>query len=105
MSKLLYGICGYKGDPVYKDTISTKTEKKQVILSMKTSYDVLIIASGIAGLNASIFPKSLMCSSSLKIMHRECNTFYAQGGVAVAKMPMISLYVNDTLSAGAGALQ
>lgn len=71
---------------------------------MKTSYDVLIIGTGIAGLSAALaLPKSLSVLIVSKDYAWECNTFYAQGGVAVAKDEAdIPLHVNDTLSAGAG---
>lgn len=71
---------------------------------MKTSYDVLIIGTGIAGLNCALnLPKELDVLIVSKDYAWECNTFYAQGGVAVAKdADDISLHVNDTLSAGAG---
>jgi L-aspartate oxidase len=71
---------------------------------MKTSYDVLIIGTGIAGLSAALaLPKSLSVLIVSKDYAWECNTFYAQGGVAVAKDAAdIPLHVNDTLEAGAG---
>jgi len=71
---------------------------------MKTSYDVLIIGTGIAGLNTALsLPKSLNVLVISKDYAWECNTFYAQGGVAVAKnADDIALHVKDTLTAGAG---
>lgn len=71
---------------------------------MKTSYDVLIIGTGIAGLSAALaLPKSLNVLVVSKDYAWECNTFYAQGGVAVAKDEAdIALHVSDTLAAGAG---
>ncbi len=71
---------------------------------MKTSYDVLIIGTGIAGLNCALnLPKELDVLIVSKDYAWECNTFYAQGGVAVAKdAEDIALHVSDTLSAGAG---
>jgi len=71
---------------------------------MKMSYDVLIIGTGIAGLNTALsLPKSLSVLVISKDYAWECNTFYAQGGVAVAKdADDIALHVKDTLSAGAG---
>ncbi len=71
---------------------------------MKTSYDVLIIGTGIAGLNCALnLPKELDVLIVSKDYAWECNTFYAQGGVAVAKDEEdIFLHVKDTLSAGAG---
>jgi L-aspartate oxidase len=71
---------------------------------MKTSYDVLIIGTGIAGLNTALqLPRSLSCLVISKDYAWECNTFYAQGGVAVAKDgDDVALHVKDTLEAGAG---
>ena len=71
---------------------------------MKTSYDVLIVGTGIAGLSAAlVLPKSLSVLIVSKDYAWECNTFYAQGGVAVAKDDNdISVHINDTLDAGAG---
>lgn len=71
---------------------------------MKTRYDVLIIGTGVAGLNCALnLPKNLEVLVISKDYAWECNTFYAQGGVAVAKdAEDISLHVSDTLSAGAG---
>ena len=67
-------------------------------------YDVIIIGAGVAGLYAaSLLPKD---KKVLVINKREtfkCNTFYAQGGVALAKDKAdIPLHVEDTLTAGAG---
>ena len=66
---------------------------------MKTSYDVLIIGTGIAGLSAALaLPKSLSVLIVSKDYAWECNTFYAQGGVAVAKDDAgIPLHVSATL--------
>ncbi|MDD4506883.1 MAG: L-aspartate oxidase [Sulfurospirillaceae bacterium] len=71
---------------------------------MKTSYDVLIIGTGIAGLQTALnLPKSLNILIVSKDYAWECNTFYAQGGVAVAVDEAdISLHVKDTLEAGTG---
>ncbi|MBL0686938.1 MAG: L-aspartate oxidase [Sulfurospirillum sp.] len=71
---------------------------------MKTQYDVLIIGSGVAGLNASMYlPKSMDTLVVSKDYAWECNTFFAQGGVAVASSKTdISLHVEDTLNAGDG---
>lgn len=71
---------------------------------MKTTYDVLIIGTGIAGLNCALsLPPHLDVLVISKDYAWECNTFYAQGGVAVAKdADDVALHVSDTLSAGAG---
>lgn len=71
---------------------------------MKTYYDVLIIGTGIAGLNTALqLPRSLRCLVISKDYAWECNTFYAQGGVAVAKDGEdVALHIKDTLQAGAG---
>ena len=67
-------------------------------------YDVVIIGAGVAGLYAAMhLPKS---KKVLLINKREtfkCNTFYAQGGIALAVDDNdIPLHVEDTLEAGAG---
>jgi len=71
---------------------------------MKTSYDVLIVGTGIAGLNTALgLPKSLDVLLISKDYAWECNTFYAQGGVAVAKDAQdVAVHRRDTLDAGAG---
>lgn len=71
---------------------------------MKVDYDVLIIGSGVAGLNTALsLPGDLKVLVLSKDYAWECNTFYAQGGIAVAKNEEdIPLHVKDTLHAGAG---
>lgn len=67
-------------------------------------YDVIIIGCGVAGLYAALnFPKN---KKILLINKREtfkCNSFYAQGGVALAVDEAdIASHIQDTLLAGAG---
>lgn len=67
-------------------------------------YDVIIVGAGVAGLYAALnLPKD---KKVLVINKREtfkCNSFYAQGGVALAvDEDDIELHVKDTLDAGAG---
>lgn len=71
---------------------------------VKSDYDVLIIGSGIAGLGVAMhLEQDLDVLVLSKDYAWECNTFYAQGGIAVAKDAQdIPLHVSDTLSAGAG---
>jgi L-aspartate oxidase len=65
-------------------------------------YDYLIIGAGIAGLNAaSYIPKDKKVIIVCKSTPWECNTFYAQGGVATAvDKDDIGLHIKDTLEAG-----
>jgi len=67
-------------------------------------YDVIIIGAGVAGLYAAIH---LPSNKKVLIINKretfKCNTFYAQGGIALAvDKNDISLHVEDTLEAGAG---
>ncbi len=67
-------------------------------------YDVIIIGAGIAGLYAaSLLPKSKKVLIINKRETFKCNSFYAQGGVALSKdVDDIPLHTKDTLDAGAG---
>jgi len=67
-------------------------------------YDAIIIGSGIAGLNAAAaFDKEKDILIICKENSWDCNTFYAQGGIAVAVDENdIEDHIKDTLSAGAG---
>jgi L-aspartate oxidase len=67
-------------------------------------YDVIIIGAGVAGLYAALhLPKDKKVLIINKRETFKCNTFYAQGGVALAVDDKdISLHVEDTLEAGAG---
>ena len=65
-------------------------------------YDYLIIGAGIAGLNAArSIPKDKKVLIVCKASPWECNTFYAQGGVATVLDDDIKAHVNDTIIAGA----
>jgi len=67
-------------------------------------YDVIIIGAGVAGLYASMnLPKDKKVLIINKRETFKCNTFYAQGGVALAKdEDDIPLHIEDTLNAGDG---
>jgi len=67
-------------------------------------YDVIIIGSGIAGLNlANILPTDKKVLIVTKERSWDCNTFYAQGGIAVARDESdVEAHIKDTLDAGAG---
>ena len=71
---------------------------------MKTTYDILIVGSGVAGLNTAMhLPEDKDVLVLSKDYAWECNTFFAQGGIAVApNQADIPLHVEDTLNAGAG---
>ncbi len=67
-------------------------------------YDVIIIGAGIAGLYAALhIPRSKSVLILCKDIPWECNTFYAQGGVAAAvDAEDVESHIEDTLKAGAG---
>ena len=71
----------------------------------KTDYDYIIIGSGIAGLNTALLAHE---HGSTLILTKgrvdDCNTRYAQGGIAAAvgSGDTPELHMRDTLSAGAG---
>jgi L-aspartate oxidase len=67
-------------------------------------YDVIIIGAGVAGLYATLhLPRDKKVLIINKRETFKCNSFYAQGGVALAvDDDDISLHVKDTLEAGAG---
>ena len=71
---------------------------------MQKQYDVIVIGSGIAGLNvANKLPNDMNVLIVCKENSWDCNTFYAQGGIAVAKDESdIESHIQDTLNAGAG---
>lgn len=65
-------------------------------------YDVIIIGAGAAGLYcAKHLPQNLKVLILCKEQPWECNTFYAQGGITIAKNKEdINLHIKDTLDAG-----
>ena len=67
-------------------------------------YDVIIIGAGVAGLYAALnLPKSKKVLIINKRETFKCNSFYAQGGVALARDERdIPLHIDDTLQAGDG---
>jgi L-aspartate oxidase len=66
-------------------------------------YDYIIIGTGVAGLNAArLIPKSKNVLVLCKKSPWECNTFFAQGGIATAvDKEDIASHISDTLIAGA----
>lgn len=69
-----------------------------------TQYDVIIIGAGVAGLYAAMnLPKDKKVLIINKRQTFKCNTFYAQGGVALARDENdIPFHIKDTLAAGDG---
>ena len=67
-------------------------------------YDVIIIGAGVAGLYAAMnLPKDKKVLIINKRQTFKCNTFYAQGGVALARnSDDIPSHIKDTLNAGDG---
>ncbi len=67
-------------------------------------YDTIIIGTGIAGLCAAInLPKTQKVLLINKRESFKCNSFYAQGGIALSKdADDILLHTKDTMDAGAG---
>lgn len=67
-------------------------------------YDVIIIGAGVAGLYAALhLPKNKKVLIINKRETFKCNSFYAQGGIALSKdMDDIPFHIKDTLDAGAG---
>ncbi|HOJ92446.1 MAG TPA: L-aspartate oxidase [Dictyoglomaceae bacterium] len=67
-------------------------------------YDLIIIGSGVGGLTAAYYtPESFKVALFTKDKLEESNTYYAQGGIAVALSPNDSpeLHFRDTILAGA----
>ncbi|MCK9455368.1 MAG: L-aspartate oxidase [Sulfurimonas sp.] len=67
-------------------------------------YDVIIVGAGVAGLYAAMhLPRSKKVLIINKRETFKCNSFYAQGGIALAiDKEDIPLHIKDTLDAGAG---
>ena len=67
-------------------------------------YDVIIIGAGVAGLYAAMnLPREKKVLIINKRQAFKCNTFYAQGGVALARDESdIPAHIADTLAAGDG---
>ncbi len=70
----------------------------------KNIYDVIVIGSGISGLNvANTLSKDKKVLVICKENSWDCNTFYAQGGIAVpVDESDIESHIQDTINAGAG---
>ncbi len=65
-------------------------------------YDYVIIGTGVAGLNAArLIPKDKKVLILCKMSTWNCNTFWAQGGIASAVDENdVPVHINDTLTAG-----
>ena len=86
--------------------MTTSTFKKQ---SGKTfQHDVLIIGSGLAGMHYALqileLQPHLKIAMICKADAMECNSRYAQGGIAAVTDPLDSVeqHIKDTVVAGAG---
>lgn len=72
------------------------------------SFDVLIIGSGLAGLHYGLQVLTLQPTLRIALISKdvltECNSRYAQGGIAAVSKPEDSLdaHIHDTLQAGDG---
>ena len=67
-------------------------------------YDVIIVGAGVAGLYAAM---NLPADKKVLLINKrqpfKCNTFYAQGGVALARDEAdVPVHIEDTLAAGDG---
>ena len=67
-------------------------------------YDVIIVGAGVAGLYAAMhLPREKKVLIINKRETFKCNSFYAQGGIALAiDKDDVPLHIKDTLDAGAG---
>ena len=70
---------------------------------MNEKYDVLIIGAGLAGLYATMnIPSDKKVLVVCKDIPWECNTFYAQGGMATSLNESdVPFHIEDTIAAGA----
>ena len=69
------------------------------------SYDFLVIGSGVAGLNTALFlAERGTVAIVTKRLANECNTRYAQGGIAcvIDHKDSFAEHIEDTMTAGAG---
>lgn len=73
---------------------------------MQNNFDAIIIGSGLAGLSCALklAYKGQKIALISKTRLAECNSYYAQGGIAavIDKNDSIEKHIQDTLSAGAG---
>ncbi|MFP4485784.1 MAG: L-aspartate oxidase [Campylobacterales bacterium] len=82
-----------------QSTLHLKIKKKNTMM-----YDVIIVGSGVAGLQCALnldrkLTKLIICKDE----PTECNTSYAQGGIAVSiDKDDIQSHIEDALRAGAG---
>ncbi len=70
---------------------------------MAKKYDVIVVGAGIAGLYAAAsLPEKMKVLVLCKDIPWECNTFYAQGGMATALNEAdVPVHIEDTMAAGA----
>jgi len=87
--------------------MTTLTRKKPIAQQGKRyQFDLLVIGSGIAGLCAILEFAQLHPTRSIALITKkelsECNSYYAQGGIAAVSQPEDSIeqHFEDTLAAG-----
>jgi len=74
-------------------------------MSKQFHYDVVIIGAGAAGMTLALqLPESISIALLAKENHKQCSTYYAQGGISAVleKDDSFDLHITDTQNAGSG---